>query len=194
MIEHRCPPWLSFTLTNIFRRLAHDPARTLGPFVRPGDTVLDIGCGPGFFTIPLARLVGETGRVVAVDIQSGMLDRTRRRAEKAGLAARIRLVKADETGLHLEGAADLALVFWMAHEVEDLDRLFAEILAALRPDGRLLLVEPRVHVTAVGYGGILAAAARAGFETGETPVVRLSRAVVLRPAISRNRPAGDTAS
>lgn len=194
MPEHCCPPWLSFTLTNVFRRLAHDPAAILGPFVRPGDTVLDIGCGPGFFTIPLARLVGGTGHVVAVDIQSGMLDRTRRRAEKAGLAARVRLVKADETGLHLEGAADLALVFWMAHEVKDLEKLFAGIRAALKPDGRLLLVEPRLHVTASGYGEILAAAARAGFETAETPAVRLSRAALLRPAMSRSRPEGDTGS
>jgi ubiquinone/menaquinone biosynthesis C-methylase UbiE len=194
MHEHRCPVWLSFTLTNIFRRLAHDPARILGPLVRPGDTVLDIGCGPGFFTIPLARLVGESGRVIAVDIQPGMIERTRREAEKAGLAARVRAVLADGTGLPPVEPADLALVFWMAHEVKDPEKLFEGIRAALKPEGRLLLVEPRLHVTEDRYGEILAAAERAGFETGETPAVRLSRAVVLRPAISRNRPTGDTAS
>jgi ubiquinone/menaquinone biosynthesis C-methylase UbiE len=194
MLKHRCPIWLSFTLTNVFRRLAHDPAAILGPFVRPGDTVLDFGCGPGFFTIPLARLVGESGRVIAVDIQPGMLDKTRRKAEKAGLGARVRAVLADGTGLLLDGPADFALVFWMAHEVDDLEDLFRGIRAALKPDGRLMLVEPRLHVSAARYGEILAAAGRAGLEPGETPAVRLSRAAVLRPATSRSQPAGGTAS
>src|SRR5512138_1264458 len=89
MAEPLCSAWLSFTLTNILRRLAHDPVRILGPFVKDGDTVLDVGCGPGFFTVPMARLVGPLGRVVAVDIQEKMLEKARRKAEKAGVADRI---------------------------------------------------------------------------------------------------------
>jgi len=89
--EHVCPPWLSFLLTNVFRRWAHDPDRILGRFLRQGDMALDIGCGPGFFTIPMARRVGERGLVVAADIHSGMLEKTRKRAERVGVAGRIRL-------------------------------------------------------------------------------------------------------
>src|SRR5512135_861184 len=91
MTEPRCPAWLSFTLTNVFRRMAQDPVRILRPFLRDGDTALDIGSGPGFFTVPMARMVGEHGLVVAVDVQQEMLDRTRRRAERAGVAGRIKL-------------------------------------------------------------------------------------------------------
>lgn len=195
MAEPLCPAWLSFTLTNFFRRLAHDPVRILGPFVKDGDTALDVGCGPGFFTVPMARLVGPRGRVVAVDIQEKMLEKAKLRASRAGVEDRVILCLAGENGLDLDVKADFALAFWMAHEVDDLIRLFAEILAALKTGGRLLLVEPRAHVAEARYDEIVCAAAAAGFETGETPEIRLSRAVVLRPrAPSRSREEGDTGS
>lgn len=181
MTEPLCPAWLSFTLTNAFRRLAHDPFRILRPFVREGDAALDIGCGPGFFTVPLARMVGAKGRVYAVDIQAAMLVRTERRAARAGVPDRVRTVLADKTSLRLPERADFALVFWVAHEVDDLGRFFAEIRSALEPRGRLLLVEPRGHVSGPRYDEIVTAAVHAGFEPGETPDIRLSRAVVLRP-------------
>jgi ubiquinone/menaquinone biosynthesis C-methylase UbiE len=69
MTEPLCPAWLSFTLTNVLRRLAHDPVAILGPFLKEGDTAVDVGSGPGFFSVPMARMVGERGLVVAVDIQ-----------------------------------------------------------------------------------------------------------------------------
>jgi len=170
---------LSFTLTNVFRRMAHDPARILSPFVRAGDTVLDIGSGPGYFTVPMARMVGDRGLVFAVDIQPKMLEKTRRRAERAGVGGRVRLVLATAKTLGLEVQADFALVFWMAHEVDDLVRFFSEIRAALKPSGSVLLVEPLAHVGERRFEEIVAAARRAGFVSEETGPVRLSRAVVL---------------
>ncbi len=182
MTEPLCPAWLSFTLTNVFRRMAHDPARILGPFLRAGDTAIDVGCGPGFFTVPMARIVGERGLVVAVDIQPEMLEKTRRSAERAGVAGRVRLHLAAKDRLGLDVQADLALVFWTAHEVENLEIFFAEIRAALKPEGLLLLVEPRWHVPKRRYAEIVAAAVKAGFEPHETEPIWLSRAAVLRPA------------
>lgn len=184
MPEPLCPPWLSFTLTNIFRRMAHDPVRILAHFLKDGDTALDIGCGPGYFTVPMARMVGHRGSIVAVDIQQKMLDRTRRRAERAGVAGRIRLHLAAENSLGLDAKADFALVFWMAHEVDRLERFFAEIRAALKPGGLVLLVEPRGHVRESRYAEIVAAAVSAGFEPQETDPVRISRAAVLRSGIT----------
>jgi ubiquinone/menaquinone biosynthesis C-methylase UbiE len=195
MAEHVCPPWLSFTLTNVFRRLAQDPDRILGPFVRPGDVVLDVGCGPGFFAVPLARMVGQSGRVVAVDIHPGMLERTRRRADRAEVGDRVRLHLASRTSLGLDPGerADLALAFWMAHEVPDTERLFAEIGAALKPDGRLLLVEPKLHVPGPSFAALIGLAEGAGFVRQGQPRIRLSRAVLLglRPAVSPKLPEGD---
>ncbi len=180
MGEHVCPTWLSFLLTNVFRRMAHDPDRILARFLKEGDVAVDVGCGPGFFTIPMARRVGEGGLVVALDIQQGMLEKTRKRAERAGVAGRIRLHLSRKDRLGVDLKADFALAFWMAHEVADCERLFAEILAVLKPGGLLLLVEPRMHVAGGPFAEIVAAAERAGFERHGDEAIRLSRAVVLR--------------
>jgi ubiquinone/menaquinone biosynthesis C-methylase UbiE len=195
MTEPPCPPWMSFTLVNIFRRMVQDPMRILRPFIREGDTVLDIGCGPGYFTIPMAFLAGPRGLVVAVDIQEEMLERTRRRAVRAGVDDRIRLHQACGTGLALNVRADFALVFWMAHEVRNLAPFFRDILGALKPEGVGLLVEPRGHVMRRRYEEILAAALAAGFQARRTAPVPLSRAAVLKPPLPpRTRAAGDTGS
>ena len=180
MDEHICPPWLSFLLTNVFRRIAHDPGRILARFLKEGDVAVDVGCGPGFFTIPMARRVGEKGLVAAVDIHPGMLEKTRKRAERAGVAGRIRLHLGRKDRLGLDLKADFALAFWMAHEVADRGRLFAELLAALKPGGLLLLVEPRMHVPESLFAEIVAASESEGFELLGEETIRLSRAVVLR--------------
>lgn len=195
MAEPLCPAWLSFTLTNVFRRMAHNPVRILRPFLREGDTALDVGCGPGFFTVPMAQNVGERGLVVAVDIQPKMLEKTRRRAEKAGVAGRVRLHLAEKNSLGLSLQANFALAFWMAHEVGDLRRFFGEILEALKPGGLLLLVEPLAHVPRRRFEEIVASAVAAGFDPRETGAIRLSRAVVLRSVAAPRSPgAGDTGS
>ncbi len=180
MSEHVCPPWLSFLLTNVFRRMAHDPGRILARFLNEGDVAIDIGCGPGFFTIPMAQMVGESGLVVAVDIHPGMLERTRKRAERAGIADRIRLHLSRKDRLALDQKANFALAFWMAHEVADRKRLFVEVLNALKPGGLLLLVEPRMHVPESLFAELVAVAESVGFERGHEEDIRLSRAVVLR--------------
>lgn len=60
---HVCPWWLCFTFDNVFRKLFHDPEKILSPYVNEGDTALDIGPGMGYFSIPLARLVGSKARL-----------------------------------------------------------------------------------------------------------------------------------
>ena len=174
-----CPWWLSWTFDNPLRRAVQDPETIVGPYMRTGMTAADIGCGGGYFSVPLAKMAGETGTVFAVDLQQQMLDFVRRRAEKSGLASRIRLVSAAADDIGLKEPVDFVLVFWMAHEVEDLPRFFSQISAVLNTEGRVLIAEPRVHVTVRRFQKILASAGEAGFQVHETPPIRFSRAALL---------------
>ena len=93
-----CPAEHAGWLSTPLRRLGQDPRRILHGLVTEGDTAVDLGCGPGFFTLPMASMVGHGGTVIAVDLQQEMLDRLRLRAERAGLAARIRLHRCRQPG------------------------------------------------------------------------------------------------
>jgi ubiquinone/menaquinone biosynthesis C-methylase UbiE len=112
-------------------------------------TVLEPGPGIGFFTLELARLVGPTGRGVAVDVQPKMIEALKRRARRAELFDRIdaRVSAATTMGLKdLEAKVDFVLAFAVVHEMPSADLFFAEAEQAMKPGARLLLVEPTGHV------------------------------------------------
>jgi len=178
---HTCPPWLLYTFDNPLRPLIHNPARILGGFVRPGQTVLDIGCGGGYFTIGLAQLVGPQGRVIAADLQPEMLSRLRKRVAALGLLDRIQIHTCAADRIGWNEPLDFALAFWMVHEAQDRRALLAEVRSLLKPEGRLLIVEPKIHVTAENFARTLAAAKEVGLRCVAEPAVNLSRAVLLAP-------------
>jgi ubiquinone/menaquinone biosynthesis C-methylase UbiE len=153
--------------------LIESPERLLAPLVRPGMTVVEPGCGMGFFTLPLAQLVGPTGKVVSMDLQPRMIDGLRRRARRARLLDRIHASVCAEDDLGLAafaGTADLAVAIYMLHEIPDVSRLLAQLYAALRPSGLLLVLEPKGHVSPEALARTLALAAAAGFaDTGRKP-------------------------
>jgi ubiquinone/menaquinone biosynthesis C-methylase UbiE len=179
MNDRVCPWWLCYGFDNPLRRLIHDPERLLEPYVKPGMTAVDIGCGMGYFTLGLAKLVGPGGNVIAVDLQGKMLAALGRRARKAGLADRIILHRCRPDRLGVEEPADFVLAFWMTHEVRDKPRFFAQISAFLKTDGRLLLVEPKLHVTRNRFGRTVEVCRAAGFRLLGEPAVALSRAVLM---------------
>jgi len=78
-----CPYWVGYLLISPLRRLFHNPEEILSPFVTTGMTVLDIGAAMGFFTLPLAGMVGPNGKVVSVDVQEKMLRSLQKRALKS---------------------------------------------------------------------------------------------------------------
>jgi SAM-dependent methyltransferase len=132
----------------------------------------------GFFTLELARLVGPSGRVIAVDIQSQMIAGLLRRARKAGLIERIdaRVVPPTSMGLDDKaGAIDFAFVFAVLHEMPAAGPFFAEAAHALKPGATLLLAEPAGHVDDAEFAEELAAAAQAGLA-----VVSKCRTALLR--------------
>jgi SAM-dependent methyltransferase len=176
---HVCPWWGGYFIDNPLRRWLHNPEQILTPYVKPGMAALDFGCGMGLFTIAMARLVGERGRVVAADLQQQMLDVLQRRAKRAGVADRIRTHRCLPASMGLAERLDFALAFWSAHEVPNIKRLLTEIYSCLNPQGQFLAVEPIGHVTAEAFAGMIALAAEAGFREQDRPAVRLSRAVIL---------------
>ncbi|HVP39329.1 MAG TPA: class I SAM-dependent methyltransferase [Candidatus Saccharimonadales bacterium] len=183
MAEHTCPTWIGHLLACPLRKFAQDPRKILGPHVREGMRVLDVGCAMGFFSLPLARLVGAAGQVVCVDLQEPMLRALERRARKAGLLERIRTRACDSESLRLgdlAGQMDFALAFAVVHEVRDRARLFTEIRAALKPGALLLLAEPVGHVGRAHFEATLAAARTAGLDVAGTPAIRGSRSALLR--------------
>lgn len=181
-----CPWWLGYVLVSPIRRLLESPERLLGPYVRPGTTVVEPGCGMGYFSIPLARMVGPEGTVICVDLQEKMIAGLRRRAQRAGVADRIvaSVCSPDDLGLGpFQGTADLALAIHMVHEVPDQARLLAQLHAVLRPGGSLLIREPRGHVTPDAFEHSMALAASVGFaRTNRAVGGRGPGALLQRPA------------
>jgi 2-polyprenyl-3-methyl-5-hydroxy-6-metoxy-1,4-benzoquinol methylase len=150
--------------------------------------VLDIGCGMGFFSIPLAQMVGPSGKVICVDMQEKMLKGLRKRAQKAGVSAHIetRLCYQDTLGLEdLAERFDFALAFAVVHEVPDPSRFLAELSATIVPAGNVLLAEPKGHVSQKEFDITISLAQQHGFLVMERPHIFRSRSLLLKKAKRR---------
>lgn len=176
--KHVCPWWLCYTFDNPLRRTFHDPIKILGPYLHRGDTAIDIGPGMGYFSIPMAELVGPTGRAVAIDIQQRMLSALMKRAQKKGVADRIKPHLAGEDSLGFHQKADFILAFWMAHEVLHQQKFFLEIRDLMKPTGNFLLVEPLIHVSRKSFSRTVETAKELGFSIKEYPEIRMSQSAL----------------
>jgi SAM-dependent methyltransferase len=146
-------------------------------------TVLEPGPGMGFFTIDLARLVGPTGRVIAVDVQPRMLSELQRRAAKAEVLDRIdcRLVSPESMALSdVAGRVDFTLAFAVVHEMPAAGPFFQQAAAASKLGAHLLLAEPAGHVKPKEFEAELSAASDAGLVVADRPRVRRSHSALLR--------------
>ena len=180
MCDHICPWWLAYTFDNPFRHFFHNPEKMLGSYVAKGMTVLDVGCGMGFFSIGLAKLVGDKGCVIAADVQPEMLNTLEKRAEKAGRSDRICIHRSELNKLGVETTVDFILAFWMVHEVPDTTIFFRQIRSCLKPNGRILIAEPKFHVSLKRFQEIIVSAQESGLNLCETPCLRFSRSAVLK--------------
>jgi len=149
--------------------------------VESGQTVVDIGCGLGYSSLSMAELVGPEGRVITFDVQQQMADRAKSRAKQRGLANRIDFRACAQDRLGLDRLADFALAFWVVHEEADPAHLLTEVSSCLTPGGRLLIVEPKGHVSAARFADTVDLARTKGFEVSEGPRIRLSRSITCSP-------------
>ena len=117
-----------------------DIFRAMG--VRAGATVADVGAGDGFFTSRLARAVGPSGRVFAVDVNDAQIDRLRRRLTDESLE-NVTVIRGTATDPQLPaGTLDAALIINAYHEMAEHQAMLEAIRSALKPAGRLVIVEP----------------------------------------------------
>lgn len=162
---HTCPIWIGYLLASPLRRLFESPDKMVGALVKPGDRVLELGPGLGFFTVPVARAVGAAGRVVCVDVQAGMLERLGRRLQKCDLAGRVELRRCTQDDLGLageQGRCDVVLAIHVVHETSDPAGTVRALAGCLQPAGQLLLVEPRGHVSSATWQAEISALEQAG--------------------------------
>lgn len=175
-----CPWWLVYTIDNALRPLFHNPKKIFTPYVEPGMTVMDVGCGRGFNTIGLARIVGEEGRVIAVDVQQEMLDMLRKRIEREWLSSRIRIHLCERASLGINETVDFVNAFWMVHEVPDIREFLKQIYFVLNPQRKFLVAEPKLHVSAKEFQEMVDMARSVGFSLSDEPRISLSRSVVFQ--------------
>lgn len=184
MAQLVCPWWIGYVLASPIRKWLEirDPQAFLSPWIKSGMTVFEPGPGMGFFTLPMAKLVGTSGRVIVADIQPQMLNALRRRATKAGLIDRIetRLVGQASMGVNdLERKVDFILAWAMVHEIPSADQFFAEAASTLKPGGQLLFGEPSGHVGEADFEKEIGSARRAGLSDVQRLTVRRSSVVLL---------------
>ncbi len=124
--------------------------------------VLDVGSAMGYFTLPMAEMVGPEGRVYAVDVQKSMLEVLKKRALRKGLSNRIEPILASRESLNIGHLKDIdfCLLFAVVHEVGSPERLFSEIASVMRPGGQILLAEPKGHVPEEDFKKFIAIASQ----------------------------------
>jgi ubiquinone/menaquinone biosynthesis C-methylase UbiE len=178
--KHVCPVQRAGVLDNKIRRWIQNPKEILSPYIKEGMTVLDIGCGPGFFTIEMAEMVGSSGKVIASDLQIGMLEKIRDKIHGTDRKKRITLHKCEKDRVGVSEQVDFILLFYMVHELPNIEKFFDEIKNILKPNGKIFMVEPSFHVSKKAFENSIKKANDAGLSVAAKPKVFLSKAVILK--------------
>jgi 2-polyprenyl-3-methyl-5-hydroxy-6-metoxy-1,4-benzoquinol methylase len=163
--NHTCPVWLGYLLASPIRRLFESPAKMVISLVEPGQRILELGPGLGFFTMPLATSVGPDGKVVCVDVQAGMLERLGKRLAKRGLRESVELRQCgpDDLGLDdVKGSFDVATAIHVVHETPSPGNTIRALAASLKKGGHLLLAEPPGHCSREMWNDEASAAEQSG--------------------------------
>ncbi len=178
MHHHVYAPERAAGLLNPLRALAHHPKRLFGDALQPGDTVVDLGCGPGFFALRMAKLVQPGGRVIAVDVQPQMLAMLNDQIAAKRLEDVIfPHLQPSPDQIALDVQADTILAFYMLHEVREKQSYLKQIRRMLKPGGSFILVEPNFVVSQETFDLEAALVKAVGFLPVKSFKIFLSRAM-----------------
>lgn len=184
--QHVCPVWVGYLLSCPLRKLVDNPRKLLAPYIETGMIVIDAGCAMGFFSLPMAEMVGPEGRVICIDLQEKMVTRLYRKAKKKGISGRVEVRVCTPNSLNttgLENSADFALASAVVHEVPDRGAFLADLREALKDGGKLLVVEPESRISEQDFSSMLETAEKTGFTVVSRPDFGKRRAVLLKKII-----------
>lgn len=153
MSESRCPVLKHYRCPQVDeeRREWQDPnAILLGIGLKKGKTFVDVGCGEGFFAIPAARLVGESGKVYGLDIDEEAIDILRENAKKEKLGNLKLKVGAAEDTILCKGCADVVFFGIDLHDFNNPEKVLLNARRMLRPSGRLVDVDWKKEPMGIG--------------------------------------------
>ncbi len=161
-----CPWWMGYLLLIPLRKIRHNPHKMLGSYLKQGMTAIDYGSAMGYFSIPMAQIVGPKGKVFCFDVQPKMFSILSKRAKTVGVSEIIdtKLIVGNEADyLGMDQIADFALLFAVAHEVPDQETLFINLYRMLKPGAHLFFGEPPGHVKKEEFDQSVLLAVKAGF-------------------------------
>lgn len=175
-----CPVKLANSLDSKIRKWLQNPRKILSPYIREGMTVLDVGCGPGFFSVELAKMVGRNGKVISADLQDGMLQKLANKIRGTELETRIKLVKCEKDKINVSEKIDFGLAFFMVHEIPDKEPFFKELKSIMTEKGQVLIVEPKLfHVSRKDFELTTKIAENAGFKINREPRLHFCWSAIL---------------
>ncbi|MDO5575812.1 MAG: class I SAM-dependent methyltransferase [Fibrobacter sp.] len=174
-----CPAEYAGGLDSGLRRKLQNPSKFLKPFIHKGMSVLDLGCGSGFCVLDIAKLLNGDGCVVGADLQQEMLDLVCQKLENFSQKSLVTLHKCSDSSVGLNQKFDFILMFFMFHEMPNQHSSLSELKGMLNSGGKIMIVEPIIHVNAKRFNSEIELARSLGFTVFARPKIFFSRAVVL---------------
>jgi ubiquinone/menaquinone biosynthesis C-methylase UbiE len=175
-----CPLKHAIFLDNVFRRWIHNPQKLLGDLIKEGMVVLDVGCGPGLFSVEMAKMVGTKGKVIAADLQDKMLEKLKRKIQGREIQNIITLHKCEQGRIGISEKVDFILAFYVVHEVPDKKVFFTELHSILKSSGKFLFIEPNFRVSKEDFEQSVSLAEESGFKRCGEKRLFNSKAVILQ--------------
>jgi ubiquinone/menaquinone biosynthesis C-methylase UbiE len=179
-ITHLHPIENAGALESRLRRLLQNPGKILRKYIHPGMTVLDLGCGTGYFTLEIAKLLDNNGKVIAADVQYGMLEILQQKLRNSELKSLIEIHKSEENTLCLSEPVDFILAFYSFHEMKYIDSIIRDLTRIVKPESLIFISEQNIHVSKNAFNRIIQKMENNGFEIYLRPVIFFSRTVIMR--------------